>query len=320
VTEERPIRYHNTVMDSARWAKVAFREGDIVISTPAKCGTTWAQMICALLIFQTPELPRPLSELSAWPDFLVRRIEDLISALEGQRHRRFMKTHTPLDGLPYDERVTYLCVGRDPRDVAISWDHHVSNQDWSTVLAKRAAVVGAGEPAGSAPVAPVPAGSARDRFWAWVDNPDKNSIGLARMLHHLTGFWQASDRPNVVLLHYDDLRQDLDGQMRELAARLRIDIVEPVWPELVRQATFDQMRGQARLVAPSPDHWRDPDRFFHSGTSGQWRELLNADDLRRYFARVRELADPELAGWLHREPVDPPRPGPAATASVPGGR
>ena len=27
-------------------------DGDIIVSTSPKCGTTWAQMLCALLIFQ----------------------------------------------------------------------------------------------------------------------------------------------------------------------------------------------------------------------------------------------------------------------------
>ena len=42
------IRYRNLVFDSARWEGFTFRGDDIVISTPAKCGTTWTQMICAL--------------------------------------------------------------------------------------------------------------------------------------------------------------------------------------------------------------------------------------------------------------------------------
>ena len=39
-------------MDSIRWQRFSARAGDIIISTPPKSGTTWMQMICALLIFQ----------------------------------------------------------------------------------------------------------------------------------------------------------------------------------------------------------------------------------------------------------------------------
>ena len=47
-------RYEGVVFDSSRWDGFALRPGDIVISTPPKCGTTWTQMICALLILQEP--------------------------------------------------------------------------------------------------------------------------------------------------------------------------------------------------------------------------------------------------------------------------
>ena len=103
---ERP-RYKNFIFDSARWDGWTFRPGDIVISTPPKCGTTWMQRICALLIFQTPDLEKPLTSISPWMDMLTRPLADVRADLAAQRHRRFIKTHTPFDGLPFDERVTY---------------------------------------------------------------------------------------------------------------------------------------------------------------------------------------------------------------------
>ena len=50
-------RYRSIVSDSGRWDGFAFRPGDVVISTPPKCGTTWTQMLCALLIFDGPDVP-----------------------------------------------------------------------------------------------------------------------------------------------------------------------------------------------------------------------------------------------------------------------
>src|SRR5215475_10640173 len=93
----------------------------------AKCGTTWTQMICALLILQEPELPLPSDTLSPWIDMVTRARTDVFADLEAQTHRRFIKTHTPLDGIPSDPVVTYICVGRDPRDVGLSMDRHIGN-------------------------------------------------------------------------------------------------------------------------------------------------------------------------------------------------
>ena len=53
-------RYRSVVADSARWDGFAFRNGDIVLSAPIKCGITWLQMICALLIFRQRTFPTSL--------------------------------------------------------------------------------------------------------------------------------------------------------------------------------------------------------------------------------------------------------------------
>src|SRR5689334_14462441 len=135
-------RYRSIVADSARWDGFAFRPGDIVISTPPKCGTTWTQMLCGLLIFDGPTFPAPLGDISPWLDKSTRPLAAVTAALAAQTHRRFIKTHTPLDGLPRHADVTYLVVGRDPRDVAISFEHHAANMDYERFLALRAAAVG----------------------------------------------------------------------------------------------------------------------------------------------------------------------------------
>jgi aryl sulfotransferase len=290
------VRYQTWLADSSRWDGFAFRPGDIVISTPAKCGTTWLQMICALLVFGDDRLPGPLTELSPWLDIRTESVAHVFTTLAAQRHRRFIKTHTPLDGLPYDERVTYVGVGRDPRDVAISADHHLDNMNREVLM----------EAVGNAPM-PL---DAQDRpadpvvrFWRWVEDAAPPDEGLELTLHHLDTFWERRRAANVVLLHYDELKADLDGQMRWLAGRLGIWIGEEAWPRLVSAARFDRMRNRADLLAPQatmPGLWRDPGRFFHHGTSGQWSTLLGPADLDRYWARVRRFAPPDLVAWVHR--------------------
>jgi len=124
-----PIRYRSADEDSARWAGFRYREGDIVISTRSKSGTTWMQMICALLVFQSPDLPAPLAQLSPWLDWLITPPEEVYARLDAQDHRRIIKTHTPLDGIPLDARATYIVVARHPLDMAVSLYHHSANID-----------------------------------------------------------------------------------------------------------------------------------------------------------------------------------------------
>jgi aryl sulfotransferase len=299
-------RYRSFAYDSARWEGFALRPGDIVISTPPKAGTTWTQRICALLIFGTPKLDKPLDLVSPWIDMLTRPVDEVFADLEAQTHRRFVKTHTPLDGLPWDDSVTYLCVGRDPRDIALSWDNHIHNLDPVAFFSARERTVGKDEELmerlaqGMAEMPPTEA----ERFWRWVDSeapPEEDAGSLAAALNHLSTFWKVRHEPNVLMMHYSDMKRDLAAEMRRLAKHLGIAIPEDSWPELVEAATFDRMRKEADRVAPgtSESIWQSNSNFFHRGTTGQWRSVMTESDEPRYAARVRGLTDPELARWAH---------------------
>jgi aryl sulfotransferase len=293
--------------DSSRWDGFEFRPGDIVINSPAKCGTTWTQMICALLIFQTPRLPAPLSSLSPWIDMLVRPKQEVWDHLAAQQHRRFIKTHIPLDGIPADPQVTYITVGRDPRDVAISLRNHGRNLKRDVI---RRLIHVAVHPGDEAAEAPADGHDERDLLdertylLRWVDNDDPpyvNLDSLRALVWTQSRAWIRRTEPNVMLLHYADLSADLAGQMRRIAERLGIEIDENAWPELVEAATFQQMRNRADELAPDEQlgYIRDSKRFFRSGKSGQWEQFLTAEDRAHYDRRMAELAEPDLLEWLH---------------------
>ncbi len=298
-------RYRSIVYDSARWEGFELRPGDIIITTPPKCGTTWTQMILALLILQEPVLPRPLSVLSPWLDMQNRARRDLFADLAQQPYRRFIKTHTPLDGLPMDPSITYVCVGRDPRDVALSMDNHMDNLNIPVFLEARAAAAAVDGVELEPPMPPPPRHEDPiDRFWAWVDDetpPTQIGSSLLRTLRHFDTVVHPPRDVDVVLLHYDDLQADLEGQMRELATHLDLSVPESAWPALVEAATFDQMRAKAQVTAPGGHlgQWNETERFFNRGTSGQWRGLLDDADLDRYRARAKQIGPADVVEWAH---------------------
>lgn len=305
---EREV-FATVVYDNRRWEGFEFRPDDIVISTPPKCGTTWMQMIVALLLFQTPDLPAPLAKLSPWLDMRTRSKKEVFADLAAQTHRRFIKTHTPLNGLPVADGVTYICVGRDPRDVALSMSEHLGNVDFERFMALNVAAAeadGAGPPPVPEPPPPDLDHSPEAEFWRWVldDTPvGETPSSLPRTIGHVQSFWDERDRDHVVLIHYQDLKDDLEGEMRRLADRLGIDVADDRWPELVEAARFESMRSRASVTAPNTDSsfWLDTTAFFRQGRSGAWREILRTDDdVRRYEERVATLGPPDLLEWLHR--------------------
>jgi hypothetical protein len=293
---DTPVRYRSADEDSGRWVGFPFRQGDIVISTRSKSGTTWVQMICALLVFQTPELAAPLSSLSPWLDWLITPRDDVYAQLEAQNHRRFIKTHTPLDGLPFDPRVTYLVTGRHPLDIAESLYHHSENINRPRLRQLT------GQP--SQKYHPRPRPPVHEWVLEWIerdDDPREQPDSLPGIMLHLTGAWSRRNEPQVVVVHYSDLSNDLQGGMMRLADVLDMAVPAETWPELVRAATFGEMRNRSEMVAPDPSGiLNDKSAFFRRGMSGGGRELLTAGELARYHERAAQLAPPDLLEWLHR--------------------
>jgi hypothetical protein len=288
-----PVRYQSPDEDSARWDGFPFRAGDIVISTRSKSGTTWVQMICALLVFGTSDLPAPLGELSPWLDWLGTPRDDVYARLAAQSHRRFVKTHTPLDGIPIDPRATYIVVARHPLDMAVSLYHQGDNLDRARIS----------ELTGQ-PLVDVPRPPLHEWLLQWIDfeiSPRDAMDSLPGVLWHASDAWARRAEPNIVLVHYADLSTDLDGEMRTIAHRLGIVIDEGAWPALVDAATFGQMRARAADLAPdAAGVLKDRARFFRQGESGAGRAVLSADEFTHYEARAAALAPPDVLEWLQR--------------------
>jgi hypothetical protein len=305
------MRYRSFLADSGRWDGFAFRPGDVVISTPQKCGTTWMQMLCALLIFDGPDFPAPLDQVSPWLDMCIRPLAEVTAVYAAQTHRRFIKTHTPLDGLPLHADATYLVVGRDPRDVAISYEHHAANTDYTHVLKLRAAAVGNADLT-ELPTPRLPSGDSVAWLHSFIaDETNGGPPTLASVLHHFDTGWQRRREPNVALFHYADLQADLAGELHRLARVLGIPCSLEHARELAPEASLDKMRERAGDVAPSTSIRKDVRAFFRCGGTGEWRARFSTADLAAYDARVAALVGPDLAAWAHggrlASGVDPDR-------------
>lgn len=301
------MRYRNMVWDSDRWARHRHRPGDIVITTPPKCGTTWMQNIVAMLVLGTTSFDRPVARMSPWLDQLLRPLDEVLDDLERMEHRRFIKTHTPIDGLPWHDDVTYVEVLRDPRDVAVSWDHHFGNVDIERFMALRGEAHGFDDLAELPPM-PEPIDDPAQRWWAYMSDRAPSpefAGGLELLARHALEAWERRFEPNVVLVHYADLQRDLGGEIRRLAERLEIDLPEQHVSDLVEAASFTSMRERADALVPNAGQiWVDQQAFFHKGTSGQWLDVVGAGADGRYQGIVRELIeDEELLSWLHRPAI-----------------
>jgi hypothetical protein len=138
--------------------------------------------------------------------------------------------------------------------------------------------------------------------WIEQDVDPKSALdSLPGVLSHLTDAWSRRVSQDVVLVHYDDLVDDLDAEMRRLASLLGISVPAETWPALVEAATFAQMRTRADSIVPDPSGiLKNQAAFFRRGSSGAGAETLSSVELDRYYQRTSPMAPTDLLEWLHR--------------------
>jgi aryl sulfotransferase len=292
--------YRSPIMDSHRWDNFRPRQGDVVVATYPKCGTTWTQRIVDLLIHQSPD-PRPIMQTYPWLDAtFFAPIEENLATLEAQTHRRAIKSHLPFDSLPVFEGVKYIHVARDGRDACTSFHNH---QLGFTEEAKRRVSEVNGMPPGFGPP-PTPE-DPREFFLQWIaqaEHPESSPFPDLPFFEYEMTYWRERMRPNLLLVHYNDLKADLPGEMRRISKFLDIDTPDSALEKLAAAATFEGMKSQGAGILPGIETFFDkgPERFLNKGTNGRWKDFLGEDDLARYAALAKQRLSPSAGAWIEK--------------------
>ncbi|KAH1171433.1 sulfotransferase 1C2-like isoform X1 [Mauremys mutica] len=229
------------------------RPDDLLICTYPKAGTTWIQEIVDMIqqdgdpqkCCRAPIYERiPFLELCP-PRPLPRGFEEAAA----MPPPRTLKTHLPLELVPpsfWEQDCKVIYVARNPKDNAVSYFHFQRmNQSlpapgrWDQYLQT---FVAGGVPWGS-----------------WFD--------------HVRAWWDARDEHRILYLFYEDIKQDLRGEIQKVGRFLGRELPEPVLETIVERTSFESMRENpmANYSTLPPfvfDHAVSP--FMRKGTVGDW--------------------------------------------------
>jgi aryl sulfotransferase len=228
----------------------------------------------------------------------LQPIEELVDTLEAQNHRRCLKSHLPRDGLYLRDKTKYIVVGRDPRDVFMSFWNHYSNYTDDFIAEMNETPGRVGPPLMRCPE------DIRDLWSMWINKGwfEWETEGYPHWsnLRHTQTWWNDRARSNILFVHYNDLLADLEGEIRRISDYLDIECPPKTLSAIADLVTFKSMKRDADLLDPNAEDGfkGGAQTFFNKGTNGRWLGVLTSDDLAMYDNAVARELTSDCRQWL----------------------
>ncbi|WP_433989739.1 hypothetical protein SuNHUV7_05430 (plasmid) [Pseudoseohaeicola sp. NH-UV-7] len=215
---------------------IAWRDGDIVVSVPLKSGTTWTMNIVHQIVSGGRSDFRDIYEEVPWIEFLGspehshRDVIDRVAAMPADARRAF-KTHSPPPAVPFQEAgsgndVKYVVIFRNPEEAFVSFrpflDKH--SDEWFGLWGM-----------------PREALCRPDFPSFYSDVIDANGMQGA-VFGFLAAWWPLRNEPNVMFLHYADMKKDHEGSVRKIAEFLGEEPTDAQWEEILEYTSFPWMK------------------------------------------------------------------------------
>lgn len=170
------------------------------------------------------------------------------------------------------------------------YNHHANaNQSWYDALNLTPGLVG--------PPIELPPADIRQYWRDWLD---RDGHPFWPYWDNVRSWWQTRELPNVLFVHFNDLKRDMPGEMRRIADFLNIPIDEDRWPAIQQYCSFDWMKKNAGKSVPLGGAFWDggAEVFINKGVNGRWKDTLTAAEIAEYEARAVSELGPECAKWL----------------------
>ena len=240
------------------------RKGDVFVATQMRCGTTWMQQ----LVYQIVTRGRGdfdggrghLYAVSPWIDALhTVSMDD--APLVGEPPTRIIKTHLPTALTPYSDDAKYIYVTRHPVSC------FASIVDYNRTLL----------------------GPFMPRLEVFVDWFCSNQMYWLPWPAHVAGWWEwASSRPNVLFIHYEEMKADFSTARDRVAAFLGVALTPDEQRRVTEACTFKFMQAHEEWfeMAP-PTMFSAAGRFLPSGAASR-QDDVTPETRQRIVAYCRE--------------------------------
>lgn len=277
---------------------INWRDGDILISVPAKSGTTWTMnIVYQLLNGGTPDFEDVYAEVP-WIEFVTRPgqpMEELLAQLDAMPadKPRAFKTHSAPPDLPFfnaeaDKKLKYLVVARNPEEALVSFRPFLGkhNDAWFDLW---------GMPK---------AGMYRDDFPGFYNEVIAPAGMQGMFFGFMAAWWQLRHEPNVMFIHFSDMKRDHEGSVRKIADFLGITPTDEQWLRILEYTSFEWMKAheekfEAHTVPEVPILNRGA--MIRKGEAGQAKADGMTDEIAAHLRAVgNEICPfPDAIDWYY---------------------
>jgi hypothetical protein len=285
-------------IDSTRLQGIEQRDGDIWICVPAKSGTNWMMNIVHQLLSGGDGDFDSIYRVVPWPEFVERpgqpakEVQDRIAAMPRDKRRAF-KSHAAPPEQPFvkvgtGKDVKYIVVCRNPDEALVSFkvflDVHTDAfyQLWQIP-----------RPAMTRPTF--------EAFYREIVEP-RGMQGI--FFGFLAGWWSLRHEPNVLFMHFADMKRDLQGSLRTVSAFLGTAPSATQWEAIHAYASFDWMKANEAkfdnlLYTPVPV--LEQGAMVRKGKAGAAHEDGMTAEISAHMRAVgsRILTDAAALRWLY---------------------
>ena len=240
---------------------------DIVVCTFGKSGTNWALQIVTQTAWYGEAEFNHIHDIVPWAEaqMLPYIVElDKPTYEQSPAGLRALKTHFESEYVPYAESSKYITVIRDPKDVLLSAWFFIRN------------------------LMPVIRDLNIDDF---IDMFLEGATIFGSWSRHTAGYWNWRDRPNVLILFYSEMIQDLAESVRRISHHMSVNLTEEQFSKVVYKSGFAYMQEHDKKFAPNiPGLTRNSRKpiMVRAGKTGSARDVLNSEQQNRIDQTIME--------------------------------
>ena len=281
------------------WNHLKNLNDDVIIASTIKSGTTWLQQIVAQIIFES-KFNQNLNETSLWIDTLRDFTEnELLDKIGKQNHRKFLKTHSPASVVyKNNSNLKYLFITRDFRDVVWSFFNHFVNSKYKILDKSNTNSITKKLRESSDPY----------EFWNIImDNQDifykcKSYKIIWSYFDTIKTWLQVKDNDNVLILHFNDLKKNLKGNIINISKFLGYNYDDEIINKIHYKCTFEYMKNNSTKCVPFA--FKNSKNFINKGTNKRWKDKLSEEDLDKYKKLITSFFEDQVVEWIENGSIN----------------